>query len=156
MALNFAMRKLLGGIFFVLCCAQSLSAGKVLYDAVSGPVATAEWSSRGINPHLGAAYLYGRYSFASYQLRAAFAVRPADGATISRLGCGFGVAYYMLHADFTLSTGPVTTPGLWLGTSLPLGRANVAPELRLGYQFNFHSGAENVVNLGVGMVFNSN
>lgn len=149
------MRARLACLIVCLAGAQSLSAGKVLYDSVSGPVATAEWSSSGINPHLGAAYLYGRYSFASYQLRAAFAVRPADGATVSRLGSGFGIAYYMLHADFTLSTGPVTTTGLWLGTSLPLGRAAMTPELRLGYQFNFHSSTENVLNLGVGFVFNT-
>lgn len=149
------MRARLACLIVFVASVQSLSAGKVLYDSVAGPVATAEWSSSGINPHVGAAYLFGRYSFVSYQLRAAFAVRPGDGATISRLGYGFGIAYYVVHADFTLSTGPVTTPGIWLGTSAPLGRAAMTPELRLGYQFNFHSTAENVLNLGVGLVFNT-
>jgi len=149
------MRAWLACFIVFVASAQSASAGKVLYDSVSGPIATAEWSSSGLNPHFGAAYLFGRYSFVSGQLRAAFAVRPVDGATISRLGYGFGIAYCILHADFTVSTGPLTTTGLWLGTSAPLGRTAMAPELRIGYQLNFHSAAENVFNVGVGLVFNT-
>ncbi len=149
------MGRLTLGIFLVLLLAGSLPAGKTLHEDVSGPVATAEWSSRGINPHFGVAYLFGRYSFVSGQVRGAFAVRPADGATISRLGYGFGIAYYMLHADFTLRTGSETTTGLWLGTSAPLGRAAMTPELRLGYQIYFSSTVENVLNVGVGWVFNT-
>lgn len=155
MTINFAMRRLRVGTLLILFTAHALTAGKTLHEDVSGPVVTAEWSSSGINPHIGAAYLFGRYSFVSGQLRGAFAVRPADGATISRLGYGFGVAYYILHMDFTVSTGPLTTTGLWLGTSAPMGREAMSPELRLGYQINFDSNAENVLNVGVGLVFNT-